>query len=48
MKDQHIESLERTLEQWLREEPNSERGVRIIAEIESELKYIKNDNQNNN
>ena len=48
MKDQQIESLELTLAQWLKEEPNSERGVRIIAEIEAELKYIKNETQNNN
>ena len=43
MKDQQSESLELTLEQWQREEPNSERGLRIIAEIEAELKYIKNE-----
>ena len=48
MKDQQIESLELTLAQWKQEEPTSERGVRIIAEIEAELNYIKNENQNNN
>jgi hypothetical protein len=48
MKDQQIESLELTLAQWQTEEPNSERGVRIIAEITAELNYIKNENKNNN
>jgi hypothetical protein len=48
MKDQQIESLELTLAQWQNEEPNSERGIRIIAEIEAELNYIRNESQNNN
>ena len=48
MKDQQIESLELTLAQWKQEEPNSERGLRIIAEIEAELNYIRNENKNNN
>ena len=47
MKDQQIESLELTLAQWIKEEPNSERGLRIIAEITAELNYIKNENQHN-
>ena len=45
MKEQQIESLELTLKQWQNEEPNSERGQRIIAEIEQELLQIKANNQ---
>jgi hypothetical protein len=45
MKEQQIESLELTLSQWQNEEPNSERGQRIIAEIEQELQQIKANNQ---
>ena len=45
MKEQQIESLELTLSQWQNEEPNSERGKRIIAEIESELFQIKANNK---
>ena len=45
MKEQQIESLELTLNAWQNEEPNSERGQRIISEIEQELLQIKANNQ---
>ena len=47
MKDQQIESLELTLAQWKQEEPNSERGVRIIKELHLEIELIKLKNETN-
>jgi hypothetical protein len=46
-KDQQIESLELTLAQWQTEEPNSERGVRIIKELQLELELIELKNETN-
>lgn len=40
-KEQQIESLELTLKQWQNEEPNSERGQRIIKELQLEKELIQ-------